>query len=135
MDDRCIHDMLAGSCGLCAPRAGSVDPGQGGTRSNSLRDDAPLKQESLSRLCRLLGLPGMTIGVGSSIPSDVFDSMVARFGVPDGGMPEVGQAVAKLAGVPWDPSCDSRGTLSGGGSTVTATGLARLVQAVTALTR
>ncbi|MCW2671783.1 MAG: hypothetical protein JWP14_372 [Frankiales bacterium] len=134
-EDRCIHDMIAGTCGTCTPRAGSIDLGQGGTRSNSLRDDAPLKQESLTRLCRLLGLPALSIGVGSSVPSEVFDEMVRRFGVPDGGMPEVGEAVALKAGLQWDAACDSRGTLSGGGSTVTAPGLARLVQAVMTLLR
>jgi hypothetical protein len=129
-DGRCIHDFVQDQCALCRPRASGIDFGQGGNRSNSLRDDAPLKQESLDRLCRLLSLGPLSIGVGSSVPSEVFEELVRRFDVPHGSMPEIAEAVAQEAGVSWDASCDSRSSISGGGSTVTATGLARLVRAV-----
>ncbi len=38
-------------------------------------------------------------------------------------MPETGEAIAQKAGLTWGPDCDSRGTISGGGSTVTRDGL------------
>jgi hypothetical protein len=77
----------------------------------------------------------MTLGVGSSIPSELFEGLAERFGVSPGSMPEVGEAVVALAGGRWDDSCDSRGSVSGGGSTVTAIGLERIIAAVHKLIR
>jgi hypothetical protein len=61
--------------------------------------------------------------VGSSLPSDVFETAARRFGVAVGSMPEIGEGLAVKAGRSWSSDCDSRGSLSGGGSTVTAQGL------------
>ena len=72
----------------------------------------------------------MSIGVGSSVPSELFDALSNRFQVAPGSMPEVAEAVAGKAGLSWDEICDSRGTLSGGGSTVTLAGLQQLTRAV-----
>lgn len=133
-EERCLHDMLVESCGICRPRAGSVDLGTDRRTGGVGNSDAVLKQDSLTALCRLLGIAPLTVGnPGSSIPSELFDALVDRFGVPNGSMPAVGEAVAAKAGVPWDASCDSRTTGSGGGSTVTGPGMERLVKAVTKL--
>ena len=75
----------------------------------------------------------MKMGVGSSLPADLFDSLAAFAGVDPGPMPVVGQRVAEAAGIPWTAECDSRHTPSGGGSTVTLTGLKVLVDAVKVL--
>lgn len=88
------------------------------------------KQELLDSLCRLLGVPTEPIGVGSSLPSHLFDRAATRAGVPHGSMPEVGEAIVRKAGLTWGADCDSRGSLSGGGSTVTREGLDVMIQAL-----
>lgn len=45
-------------------------------------------------------------------------------------MPEIGEAIARKAKLPWTASCDSRASRSGGGSTVTAEGLEVMVRAL-----
>jgi hypothetical protein len=130
MVEECIHDMPIEWCAIC----GRSRHGSGFSAPNpSRRGNATpnrTKQDALTRLCGLLGLAPLKIGVGSSIPSVLFDELVRRFGVPPGSMPEVAEAVARMANVPWDENCDSRHTVSGGGSTVTAVGLNRLAEAV-----
>lgn len=81
------------------------------------------KQDLLNQLTDQLGLPRETVGVGSSLPSSVFDAAAQRFGISYGSMPEIGEALAAKAGRSWNSDCDSRGSISGGGSTVTAQGL------------
>lgn len=130
-DDRCLHDMLPCQCGVCAPRPGSIDVGSGRSAVGAHADAS--KQESLSHLCRLLGIAPIAIGVGSSVPSELFDALATRYGVPDGSMPEVGKAVVVRAGLDWGDDCDSRSSGSGGGSTVTGKGLERLIAAVVRL--
>jgi hypothetical protein len=130
-DELCLHEMVREHCSLCTPRKGMIDLGTERRGSAVGNTDAVLKQESLTTLCRLLDIPPLYVGnPGSSIPSELFDALAEQFGVPNGAMPVVGEAVAKKAGVPWDASCDSRGTISKGGSTVTGVGLERLVTAV-----
>jgi hypothetical protein len=91
------------------------------------------KQDLLDQLCEQLGLPHHRVGVGSSLPSAVFDELVRRFQVRPGSMPEVAEAVVRLANLDWTAGCDSRGSISGGGSTVTREGLEVLVKAVARL--
>jgi hypothetical protein len=50
-------------------------------------------------------------------------------------MPQIGEALARKAGLTWTSDCDSRGTASGGGSTVTREGLDVINKAVAALLR
>ena len=111
--------MTAAWCAICtkaddatgtSPRSAGLYPGES-------------KQDLLDALCRRLGVPTQPVGVGSSLPSDVFEVLAERAGVPKGSMPEIGEAVAGAAGLVWTADCDSRGTLSGGGSTVTREGL------------
>jgi hypothetical protein len=127
--DECIHGMDADWCGICTriddvPRAQLGEYGFRGGES---------KQDLLNAICDQLGIPREPIGVGSSLPSYVFHVMAARTGVPSGSMPEIGQAVAETAGLTWGPDCDSRGSTSGGGSTVTMDGLRVLDQALARL--
>lgn len=91
------------------------------------------KQDLLDSICDQLGVAREPIGVGSSLPSQVFLTMAAKVGVRRGSMPEIGQAVAERAGITWGPSCDSRGSSSGGGSTVTIEGLHVLERALARL--
>ncbi len=123
---RCTHALLPSTCPACPVPTAQNEASPG--RRTSV--GTPPKAESVKELCALLGVPNMGIGVGSSIYSDLFRLMAARTGVPAGSMPQVGQAVAAKADVPWDHSCDSRSTPSNGGSTVTGVGLARLVTAL-----
>lgn len=135
MSNHCIHEFPVEQCGICGPRPGGIDVHVPARNSRLFRDRGTAKQESVDVLCRLMDLEPMRLGVGSSIPSGLFDSMARRFGVQPGSMPEIGEALAKQAGVGWDGSCDSRSSISRGGSTVRAIGLERLVEAVRKLTR
>jgi hypothetical protein len=88
------------------------------------------KQDLLSELCLALGIPQHSVGTGSSLPSEVFGEVAAQFHLPVGSMPEIGKSVAERAGLVWGSDCDSTGSASGGGSTVTADGLEVMLQAV-----
>ena len=91
------------------------------------------KQDVLNDICDELAIHREVVGVGSSLPSAVFESAAVRCGVRVRSMPEIGEAIAKKAGLSWGPDCDSRGSLSGGGSTVTADGLRRMLEALRVL--
>lgn len=93
-------------------------------------DVARTKQDAVDRLCDLLGAERMKVGIGSSLPAELFDRLAAFAGVDTGPMPVVGQRVAEAAGLTWTDECDSRHTASGGGSTVTLPGLHVLIEAV-----
>lgn len=125
-EDECVHGMNAAWCGLCtspapAPTARAGEYGFHGGES---------KQDLLDEMCRLLGLPVESVGVGSSLPSHVFDEAARQSGVIPGSMPEIGEALAAKAGLRWSPDCDSRGSPSGGGSTVTRDGMRVIVDAL-----
>lgn len=93
------------------------------------------KQEALHQLCDVLGITRLSIGVGSSLPAELFDALALQAGVEPGPMPVVGRRVAEKAGLAWTSDCDSTASLSGGGSTVTLAGLRVLSQAIEALQR
>ena len=115
-------------CGICSAPRGSVyssrTAGLAGGRT---------KQDELDVLCDQLGLPREQIGEGSSIPSHVFDEIRDRYALPHGSMPEVAEAAATAAGLAWSSDFDSRGSRSGGGSTVTFEGMVQLNRAVATL--
>lgn len=127
MDEECIHGMSPSWCATCngADTAASSSRGAGYGYFGG-----ETKQDLLNELCDLLDLPREPIGEGSSLPSHVFSAAAARAGVRGGSMPEIGQAVTEKAGRVWGPECDSRGSLSGGGSTVTAEGLRVMLDAL-----
>jgi hypothetical protein len=123
--DECKHGTDPAWCAICrnldVPVSGT-GPGQpwGGET----------KQDVLDDICRLLRIPAQPVGVGSSLPSGVFMALKSRFDLAGHSMPEIAEAAALRAGLRWDAECDSRGTLSGGGSTVTLVGLQRVREAL-----
>lgn len=91
------------------------------------------KGDALRRLGDLLGFK-FNLSEGSTIPTALFTAAAQRAGVSDSGsMPVRGERVVQKAGLIWDSRCDSRNAPSGGGSTVTLTGLNRLLEALTTL--
>lgn|GEM_PF-5120073 len=91
------------------------------------------KGDALRRLSDLLGYE-FDLSIGSTVPSALFTAATRRAGVSDeGSMPVRGERVVRAAGLTWDEKCDSRNAPSGGGSTVTLTGLNRLLEALQAL--
>ena len=88
------------------------------------------KKAALRRLGKAVGFE-FTLGEGSSIPRAMFDAVADEAGVSTAGsMPIVAEKIARAAGLTWGPECDSRDTPSGGGSTVTLTGMNRLIEAM-----
>ena len=124
-----MHGMNPEWCSQCngtdqpVPGSGASDGYYGGET----------KQDLLNALCDLLSLPSEPIGEGSSLPSHVFLAAAERIGVPLGSMPEIGEAIAQEAGLAWGADCDSRGSISGGGSTVTAEGLRVMLKSLEAI--
>lgn len=124
--NECIHDMAPGTCGICR----GIDDNP---RRGSGLNGGEVKQDVLDQLCDVLGISRVSVGVGSSIPSEVFAAAARRAGVPKGSMPEICEAVVEKAGMRYSSAYDSRGSLSGGGSTVTAEGLRAMVTALARL--
>src|SRR5689334_7627258 len=126
MSTECRHGIDESWCSICN---GSDD----GSQSRDGRYGyygGETKQDLLNELCDLLGVPREPIGEGSSLPSGVFEAAARRAGLRMSSMPQVGRDISRLAGLPWGPECDSTGSLSGGGSTVTAVGLRTLIDAL-----
>lgn len=123
-EERCPHGRYASKCHPCRTDGGRATPPRGFNHGGATKAD------TLAELCRLLDIAPLSIGVGSSVPRELFDALATRYGVPRGTMPEVGEAVCRRAGLPWTEDCDSRGTLSGGGSTVTHVGLRQILRAM-----
>lgn len=113
-------------CGLCngAEQAHRTRTGEYGLQGGAT------KQDLLDEICVILGVPREPVGRGSSLPSSVFAVAAARTGVGQGSMPEIGEMIAADAGLAWGPDCDSRGTVSEGGSTVTREGLSVVLRAL-----
>lgn len=90
------------------------------------------KEHEISAIARLVGIPDPGLGVGSSVPKELFDGICNRFGIdPSGTMPQQAQRIVTAANIPYNASnFDSRSTPSGGGSTVTLDGLRQIRQAV-----
>lgn len=129
MGTECVHGMDAAWCAICT----KADDASGSRAGEYGFHGGRSKQDLLDAICDQLGVAREPIGVGSSLPSHVFHTMAAKVSVPRGSMPEIGQAVAERAGMAWGPSCDSRGSSSGGGSTVTIEGLQVLERALARL--
>jgi len=93
--------------------------------------NARTKQEALNRLCLILDAEPMELSRGSTIPAEIFYLAARRVGIdPARSMPEIGEAIARAAGLEWGTDCDSRHTPSRGGSTVTLVGMNRLIDAL-----
>jgi hypothetical protein len=133
-DDECVHGMTAAWCGICNGAEAS-SPVSRSRSGESGFHGGQSKQDLLDQLCQLLAVPRESVGRGSSLPSHVFDLAARRAGVRPGSMPEVGERIARKAGLTWGPDCDSRGTPSAGGSTVTREGLSVMNKALGMLLR
>ncbi|GAA4714023.1 hypothetical protein GCM10025782_07880 [Pedococcus ginsenosidimutans] len=116
----------------CSACRGDDESAFAGVRGSALHG-GQVKQDQLDHLCRQLGIPFVPVGRGSSLPSHVFDEAARRLGVGRGSMPEIGERLATKAGLVWTSDCDSRGSISGGGSTVTREGLDVINRAVAKL--
>lgn len=88
-------------------------------------DAMPHKNDVVDEIASMLGLPPVGETKGSTGYKDALEEAVRRFGVPlpsGGSKPAMAEAIARHAGLTWDPTYDSRRTPSGGGSTVTVGG-------------
>ena len=127
--EECKHGTNPDWCAVC----------NGTDTSTSVRSQGygfhggETKQDILDEVCDKLGIPRPSVGAGSSLPSSVFESAAKRCAVPTGSMAEIGGAIARKTGLAWGSECDSRGSLSGGGSTVTSDGLRVILKALRSL--
>lgn len=91
------------------------------------------KGQLITRICAEVGVPDVGIGEGSTEPKAVFIAVIERLELAvdtSRSKPELGEAIARLARLPWDSTMDARASKSGGGDTVTAAGLRQLLRAV-----
>ena len=86
------------------------------------------KESEIAAIARLVGIPDPGLGVGSSVPKALFDGVCRRFGLDTSGtMPSQAERIVRAAIMPYVRSAfDSRGSASGGGSTVTLEGLQQI---------
>jgi len=95
------------------------------------------KQAIINEISSLLGIGPFKVGHGSSEPAEFFRALAEalridlRFATTK---PEIGRRIVESAGLEWDSDCDSTGSTSGGGSTVTTKGLERMKDAAIRLT-
>lgn len=94
------------------------------------------KQAIIDELYALLGSPAPQVSTGSTEPKQVFTDTILKLALPIShalSKPELGKAIATAAGILWTSDCDSTASPSGGGSTVTAVGLQRVLQSAQVL--
>lgn len=97
----------------------------------SAYEKAMQKQEIVDLISEL-ALDGNSyrLSKGSSIPNKFFSDLGLRFGVPVAkGMDTKAATICSVLNVEWNPQCDSSSSPSGGGGTVTKTGLLHLLTA------
>jgi hypothetical protein len=91
----------------------------------------PTKQQVITETVELLGLPPISVGAGSSIPSVFFTSIAQEMGIPvRGSMPSLAREIIERSQLTWHPEFSSEDSPSGGGSTVTVLGLLQIKNAV-----
>lgn len=129
--EECLHGMDRAWCAICSQTDDTVSS----HASTGSFHGGELKQDVLNDITDLLGLRRyvLTPGGGSSLPSEVFNAAARRVGLPPGSMPEICESIVRMAGHNYSTSFDSRGTLSGGGSTVTLPGIQAMRKALRAL--
>jgi hypothetical protein len=135
MSEECVHGMEKEWCGLCSPRPGPISTKAPVTRAARGPRTAPdqtltRKQDCLDSLTFLLGIDELRVGLGGTLPVELFQELARRYRAPRGSVPETAEAVAAAAHVAWDEDCDDRDPLSDGSGTVTVRGLLRLIDAV-----
>lgn len=100
-------------------------------------DDLTTKQDLIYDIADAAGCPRRRLGPGSKEPKQSLVDVVEALHLPietKQSKPRIAEAIARAGGEEWDETCDSRWTPSGGGSTVTREGLARVLTAVRRLT-
>jgi hypothetical protein len=92
------------------------------------------KNDLMAEICNLLGMPEYKTSVGSSIPRRFFSELLDYFGLPDeGDSVQAAKALVSAGNLEWKSEFDSSDSPSGGGGTVTLTGLKAVRQAVSIL--
>ena len=97
----------------------------------SIHEKTMQKQEIVDLISELV-LEGKTyeLSNGSSVPNKFFSDLGLRFGVPVAkGMDTKAATICSFLNVEWTSQCDSSNSPSGGGGTVTKTGLLHLLAA------
>ncbi|MBH0110833.1 hypothetical protein I6E81_11700 [Salinibacterium sp. NG22] len=121
--DECHHGMDPAWCATCS----NTDDTSASRSDSHGFHGGETKQDVLNDVTRMLGMRSRQVSVGSSLPSDVFAAAALRVGVAaTGSMPEVLERIVAKAGHEYHSNFDSRGSLSGGGSTVTLEGIQAL---------
>ena len=102
-----------------------------GDNLSNMTRTLPQKSQIMQEIAILLGLPELKPGVGSSVPSLFFTSIASEMGIPVvQGMPNMARKIIESSHLPWLPEFSSEAMPSGGGGTVTASGLMQLKNAV-----
>ncbi len=94
---------------------------------------SPTKQQLIDEVCRLLAIGSFRVASGSTEPADFFRAVATAMRLDTSeahSKPDMGRLIVESSGLVWDKDCDSRGSTSGGGSTVTVTGLQRICDSV-----
>lgn len=135
----CDHGSITATCLVCTPTPKrTIQPGRnvGCTRTRTYTG-ALSKQDMIDQVTDRLALPTFSVSTGSTEPLDFFLAVHDRFGLTTPSPAtkiNLAAEVVTLADGAWEPGvCDSTGTDSGGGSTITAEGMRRYLTAVTTL--
>ncbi len=92
------------------------------------------KNDLMAEICNLLGMPEYKTTVGSSIPRRFFSELLDHFGLPDeGDSVQAAKSLVSSANIMWKPEFDSSDSPSGGGGTITLSGLKAVRQSVSIL--
>ncbi len=92
------------------------------------------KNDLMAEICSLLGMPEFKTTIGSSIPRRFFSELLDYFGLPDeGDSVQAAKSVVASANILWKPEFDSSDSPSGGGGTITLSGLKAVRQSVSIL--
>lgn len=118
-DEECLHGMDMAWCSTC----NKIDDSFLGRMRSHNWTESETKQEVFDDIADRIGAPRRMVGVGSSLPSELFEDISLALGIAYTSMPEVCESVVLQAGMKYSSSFDSRLTDSGGGSTVTLEGL------------
>ena len=95
-------------------------------------------QSIIDEVCGLLNIGPFLVGKGSTEPAAFFVEVARSLNISTretSSKPVIAQSIVESVGLAWGIECDSRGTASGGGSTVTIEGLRAVRNAVETFTR
>ena len=89
------------------------------------------KQEIMNRSCDVLSIDHLKVSNGSTEPRTFLDAVARAIGLDPtrhSTKQLLAENIARHLGQKWDSTCDSREQAASGGGTVTAEGLARILQ-------